>query len=408
MRRVPLRVGRALGIEHQDPRALIQPDRAAALPILRDLDQAQQPRHPRLPTLERLPEPPLCGLPHQRGDTLVRHGHEGVRPHADHLPGQGRHLPAAEPRHDGVEVAAAGSGLPGARAAQQAIGLLRLDDHRHRTTAAQPLPQVPDRRRGQTAYPALDEDVGGREPGAPDLAVRPVIRGGGNPVGGHGWACHTLPCSKHTQHLLHHDRVSHHHHARDLHVSRIGRVRDHRPPVLAGVPVGPRHRIVVLAVDAHHAGAERTDRRGPHLGHVARQVDHGVAAEHRRAPRDRPAVIAVRRACDGDPGRGRTRILAWPPWSPSAPRHVPDPVRTAQRLEAAEPETAALILHPNRLQPQPRCQTVRGTERRRPVSRPGCNLCLGRLVRGRIDDRPEAAREGPGRFDIRVQSPVHG
>jgi hypothetical protein len=105
-----------------------------------------------------------------------------------------------------------------------------------------------------------------------------------------------------------------------------------------------------------------------------------------RTPGDRAAVIAVRRAGDGDPfgelppaplGKRRRGHRAGARFADEFGEQPKDGIGTAERLEALEPEALSLVLVEERLDAERSGGAAENAQRRRRVTRPGCDLAVG-------------------------------
>src|SRR5207249_2287875 len=110
---------------------------------------------------------------------------------------------------------------------------------------------------------------------------------------------------------------------------------DERPALGLGGLGAEASRLVIGLPRADDVGSESADRLLPPLADLLVEVDHGPAADELRAPGERAAVVAVGRARDDD----RLELAAAP-----AVREPRDREGAAERLEAAEPEAAGLVL----------------------------------------------------------------
>lgn len=136
-------------------------------------------------------------------------------------------------------------------------------------------------------------------------------------------------------------------------VARPGRIGDDSPALLAGDARRLDHRVVVGAVHTNHLGTEAGDCGDALVADAAMDEDHGTCADERGSLGDRTAMVAVGGAGKGHGGRdgfdGRIVQLADIDGAAQPARRLfedksDDGVGTAERLEAAEAQAAALVL----------------------------------------------------------------
>ena len=161
-----------------------------------------------------------------------------------------------------------------------------------------------------------------------------------------GWRARHL-----LERFINHHAVTLHNVARHVDISFVRRVRDNQPAIGSGFDIA-WSRVVIITRHAANFGAVARDHVGAALTHGGVDVDHAAGAEHARPVGDRSTVVAVSGAGDGDcrvislclPERIREHRAPSGLLLDSPLQNPKHGVCAAQRLEAAEPETAASIL----------------------------------------------------------------
>ncbi|MCY1510417.1 hypothetical protein D9M68_447930 [compost metagenome] len=250
-------------------------------------------------------------------------GHEEVDRGLQEAPRERRGLAAGQPRHHRIDAAGGAVGPAAARALQQAVGLLGLDDDQRRPRGTITLPQMAGHTGREPADAALHDDVGeGTRRAGPGVLEQ----------------------------FVHEDAVALHHVTRNLFVAFVGGVGNHLPAVRLRQPRGLFHRGVVVAGDAHDLGAERGDGRLALFADLRVQHDHAATAHALRGRGQCATVVAVGRA-DGDEVAQRRRVPAREqvggcpaPLRPAAQHQAQQGHGRAEHLEAAERGAPRFVL----------------------------------------------------------------
>ncbi|OIQ75582.1 hypothetical protein GALL_427470 [mine drainage metagenome] len=210
---------------------------------------------------------------------MHQHAVVGVGAVREDVPCEHRDLTAGEAGHQGIQVAGHGRQPAIATTLHQAVGPGGLHHRKEWSARRIAFPEIGAHGRGETTDTGLHEDMGWP---CPDLA--------------HG--------------LLDHQLVALHHVPGHVHVTRIGRVRDHEPPIGVGVARSLPHGVVVVARSADDTCAEALYGPLAHPADAGMDVDHAPAPEQLRPPGDRAAVVAIGGAGHGDVRTRLANVLA--------------------------------------------------------------------------------------------------